>query len=465
MLKFSVIIPVHNARDLLRQCLDDVFQSDYPDFECILVNDSSTDDSLSIAQGYPVRILNLVGGPYGPAYARNQAAKIAEGEILFFLDSDVMIKSDTLSSLASAFEAYPEVDAVFGSYDDNPGSDTFLSQYKNLFHHYVHQRGNPEASTFWSGCGAIKRSAFWEMGGFDAERYPRPSIEDIDLGCRMKLQGYRIKLEKDVQVSHHKLWTLKGLLRSEILDRGIPWTRLILEMGELPNDLNLSISQRVSAAALLFGLSVSALGILMNQAFLLPLLMVWTILVISLWGWQRGPLIHGHSDGVFMTAAGLGLFLGVLGTWLDIPSVWLPSLLIVTVLGVGRGIRKIPGGYRQLVYAVILVGLATALGLQLHQLPIVLLALAGFSFLTVILINYSLYSFFRRKKGVLFSIAVVPFHMLYFLYSTTAFLIGLLSYKLNGKLRTSREAVPVPRKRAESLTSQVLPPSARVETE
>ncbi len=49
----------------------------------------------------------------------------------------------------------PDLAAVFGSYDDEPAAPNFLSQYKNLFHHFVHQQGSAEASTFWSGCGAI----------------------------------------------------------------------------------------------------------------------------------------------------------------------------------------------------------------------------------------------------------------------------------------------------------------------
>ena len=57
-----------------------------------------------------------------------------------------------------------------------------VSQYRNLLHHFVHQHGHAEASTFWAGCGAIRRAAFDAVGGFDAARFPRPSIEDIELG-------------------------------------------------------------------------------------------------------------------------------------------------------------------------------------------------------------------------------------------------------------------------------------------
>jgi hypothetical protein len=148
--------------------------------------------------------------------------------------------------MVATFEQNPDVDAVFGSYDTQPQAANFISQYKNLFHHFVHQQGREEASTFWSGCGAIKRSVFGEMGGFDAS-YGRPCIEDIELGMRLRRAGRTIRLNKRIQVTHLKRWTLWNLLKSDLCDRGIPWTELILRERSLPSDLNLKPSQRLCA--------------------------------------------------------------------------------------------------------------------------------------------------------------------------------------------------------------------------
>ena len=71
----------------------------------------------------------------------------------------------------------------------NHSHKIFLSQYKNLVHHFYHHRGKREASTFWSGCGAVRKQAFLDAGGFDVERYTRPSIEDIELGYRLIKAG------------------------------------------------------------------------------------------------------------------------------------------------------------------------------------------------------------------------------------------------------------------------------------
>jgi GT2 family glycosyltransferase len=98
---------------------------------------------------------------------------------------------------------------------------------------------------FWGACGAIRREAFWAVGGFD-ERYRYPSIEDIELGYRLKRAGYQIQLNKAVQVKHLKHWKAGSLLRAEIFYRAIPWTELLWRDQQFNNDLNLKHSSRLS---------------------------------------------------------------------------------------------------------------------------------------------------------------------------------------------------------------------------
>ena len=146
-----------------------------------------------------------------------------------------------------AFFEDRELDALIGSYDDDPSSQDFLSQYRNLMHCFVHQTGRRDAFTFWSGCGAVRRDLFLQCSGFD-ERYRRPAIEDIELGYRMAAEGRKMILDPDLQVKHLKRWTFWGLVKTDVLDRGIPWTELILRDQQMANDLNLQLSQRVSVA-------------------------------------------------------------------------------------------------------------------------------------------------------------------------------------------------------------------------
>jgi hypothetical protein len=164
--------------------------------------------------------------------------------VLFFVDSDVVIPGDSVDKVRRSFLADPELRAVFGSYDDAPDARDFLSQYKNLLHHYVHQQGSPDASTFWAGCGAIRRDVFLSLGGFD-ESYATPSIEDIELGYRLRSAGCRILLRKDLQAKHLKRWTAASLLRSDFAQRALPWSRLILGGGGWVRDLNVSQASRI----------------------------------------------------------------------------------------------------------------------------------------------------------------------------------------------------------------------------
>ncbi len=139
----------------------------------------------------------------GPARARNHGARRpAETSCSFSIPTSRPL-SDLAARVAELFTEHRELTAVMGSYDDTPGEPGFLSQYRNLLHHFVHQNGQEKASTFWAGCGAVRRQAFHEMGGFD-ESYADPSIEDIELGSRLLRAGYTIHLVKDLQVKHLK---------------------------------------------------------------------------------------------------------------------------------------------------------------------------------------------------------------------------------------------------------------------
>src|SRR5262249_6094254 len=158
--------------------------------------------------------------------------------ILLFLDGDVLAPLDVIGHVRALFRGDPALDALFGSYDDAPEEGDFLSQYKNLLHHYVHQNGRARAFTFWAGCGAVRRDVFLALGGFD-EKYTRPSIEDIELGWRLNRAGHKVALCKDLQVKHLKRWRLSSLLQSDIMDRAIPWAQMIVRTGTMPDDLNL----------------------------------------------------------------------------------------------------------------------------------------------------------------------------------------------------------------------------------
>ena len=247
----SVIIPVHNGGGNFRACLLSLQAADPPPHEIIVVSDGGSDGSGRLAEKFGVKVLRIPN-PEGPARARNMGAHHAKGDILFFVDADVTIRPDAMDRVSAAFKNDTAPAAIFGAYDDEPLETNFLSQYKNLFHHYVHHVAKREASTFWGACGAIRRDLFLMMGGFNEEyrrrlRKSTPGTsEDIELGYRLKKSGYRIELVKELKVKHLKRWTIMNLLKADIFYRAVPWTRLILREGRFLNDLNTKVSDRIS---------------------------------------------------------------------------------------------------------------------------------------------------------------------------------------------------------------------------
>lgn len=242
----SVIIPVYNGAAVLGRCLRGIKASTVQGFELIVVDNGSTDDSIQIAEQFRAKVVHCPG-PSGPGAARNMGVQSAQGDIVVFVDADVVIHSNALARLVEGFKGNPNVAAVFGSYDDTPFAQNFLSQYKNLLHHFVHQEGDPHASTFWAGCGAVRKDVFLKVGGFDQARYPHPSIEDIELGYRLCGAGYQLVLDKHIHAMHLKEWRLGSWLRADICFRAIPWSQLILESRGIVNTLNVKVSHRVSA--------------------------------------------------------------------------------------------------------------------------------------------------------------------------------------------------------------------------
>jgi glycosyltransferase involved in cell wall biosynthesis len=254
----SIIVPVYNGRPALESCLAALCAHLPPDAEIIVVDDGSTDGSGAVATRMGARVLRLDANA-GPAAARNVGARNARGDIFFFVDSDVAVAPGALDRVRVALDPRADAAAVFGSYDMNPSANGIVSRYKNLLHHFVHQNADTEAGTFWSGCGAIRRRVFEEIRGFDQERFRRSSIEDIELGYRLRRAGYRIRLDKALQGTHLKRWTFRSLLWTDVMGRAVPWSRLILERRQLIDDLNLRREQRWSAALV----ALSAIGLLL----------------------------------------------------------------------------------------------------------------------------------------------------------------------------------------------------------
>ena len=239
----TVIIPFHRNLIHLSESVHAVRQS-MPEAEVLIAADGAAEDCRPLAVATGAQVV-VVPGPSGPAVARNRAAAVASGDVLAFVDADVVVAADALPGMCRLLAMQTGLDGVFGAYDLSPSERNFISQYKNLSHAYVHEVGDTRASTFWAGLGALRTEAFRAVGGFD-ERFTRPSIEDIELGYRLVAAGYSLRLDATFRGRHLKRWTLARTIATDIRARGIPWTQLIHRSRALSNDLNTTIRLRLS---------------------------------------------------------------------------------------------------------------------------------------------------------------------------------------------------------------------------
>jgi len=295
----SVVVPAYRCAAYLQQCLHGLQRSDLPraSWELIVVDDGSPDDTANVARAVADRVLRVADGPRGPAFARNLGARAATGAVLVFIDADVVVAPGTLRSFAAHFAADPTLGAAFGAYDEEPVETNFISQYRNLLHRYVHTLHPGEADTFWAGCGAVRRETFLAVGGFDAVRYPRPQIEDVELGYRLREAGARILLDPEVQGKHLKRWTFRNMVRTDLRERAIPWMHLILRRGEAMQrgPLNLRVREKlytvftaVAAAATLGALVLANNALAYLAAFCVLVVLLGNAALLSWFGSRRG---------------------------------------------------------------------------------------------------------------------------------------------------------------------------------
>ena len=297
----SLIMPVYNGRDYIVKSLPPLIRMVEKGEleEVIVVDDSSTDDTCEIARNLGAKVIPS-GGRLGPGAARNMAAKIAKGDILWFVDADVIVHDDAARLLKENL-VNDDIVAVFGSYDDMPPARNFLSQYKNLVHHFYHHRGKRQASTFWSGCGAVRKKAFLEADGFDIVKYTRPSIEDIELGYRLRKAGGKILLVPDIQSTHLKVWRFLNLIHTEVFCRAIPWSRLMIEHSGIVDDLNVSSEERLRAG--LAGLLVLSLAFALIGW--IPWWPVPFVIAVILYSNRKLAVLFYRRKGLIFAIAGL----------------------------------------------------------------------------------------------------------------------------------------------------------------
>lgn len=249
-LTMCVVVPAHQASGEIGRCLEALLRAGFTRDEIIVVDDGSTDMTGTRARDMRVRVLTHER-PQGAAQARNAGVAATRADIVVFVDADVEVHPGARERIAAFYQGNPGYVGVFGSYDDSPPGPV-VSRYRNLLHHYVHQTSSPEASTFWTGFGALRRAEFVAAGGLD----PVWAIEDVELGLRLTAQGKRIRLDKELLCKHLKQWSLRSMFMTDWKVRAVPWARLLGEGRTGLGDLNLAARHRISGALVALTLQV-----------------------------------------------------------------------------------------------------------------------------------------------------------------------------------------------------------------
>ena len=243
----SVVVPVRNGTATLGRSLSAIVASDTPrgDFEIIVVDDASSDASATIAARYADTVVRLPGRGSGPAYARNRGAELARGDIIAFLDADVMIRRDTLALTLKIFGEYPGLDAISATHDAQPAAPNFLSQYWNLLLHFGEKEHGGLGANFASGYGVIRRSTLVSAGMYDEWRFKTACVEGLELGQRLERAGHDVLLSPDLQVTHLRHWDLRAVSRevwnrSVLLSRSLGYSRT---RASVPSEVVFTLSR------------------------------------------------------------------------------------------------------------------------------------------------------------------------------------------------------------------------------
>ena len=167
----TIIIPCYNSAQTIGTCLRAVYQSDYPHYEVIVVDDHSSDESRNIIQEYPCHLISLPQHQ-GAGYARNAGAKASRGDILFFTDADCVLEENTLSIVAETMVTVDSNVVVGGTYTKRPYDNNFFSRFQSLFIHYSEIKHAVNPDYIATHAQAMYARLFKQHNGFTNQVFP-----------------------------------------------------------------------------------------------------------------------------------------------------------------------------------------------------------------------------------------------------------------------------------------------------
>lgn len=266
-LAVSVVIPNRNGAATLGLCLEAALACRYPDFEVLVVDDASRDNSVEVIRKFPCRLIRLARHG-GAARARNAGAAHARGAILLFTDADCLLPPDALTRAVEALAARATAAAVGGTYTPLPHDRGFFSRFQSVFVHYFETR-RPRAPDYLATHAlAISARVFREHHGFDEDL--QPILEDVEFSHRLRRAGCRLVMDPALQVRHVFNFSLRRSQRNAFV-KSLYWSRYSLKNGDLLADSGTAAhALKVNVAALFLGAPLFILGAIGDAHWLLP---------------------------------------------------------------------------------------------------------------------------------------------------------------------------------------------------
>ena len=240
--KVSVIIVNYNGKTFLEQCLESLFKVNYDNFEVILVDNNSTDETVEfVTKKYPSIILIKLDSNKGFAEPNNMGAKIAKGEYLLFLNNDTIVTPNFISEMVNTIERDKKIaicqSLLLKSDDTIDSSGDFIDELgvcynsKSLIHEIR------EISSARGASMLIQKIIFDTLGGFDEKFFA--TFEDVDLGWRSWISGYKTVLVPK-SIVHHMGGQTVNIFRNEIAFHGFK-NQLAMKITNFENKLILKV--------------------------------------------------------------------------------------------------------------------------------------------------------------------------------------------------------------------------------
>lgn len=316
--RISVVIPNYNGSSTIEKCLEAIFSSTHDNFEVIVVDDCSIDNSVEIIKKFPCKLIQL-DKRSGASRARNTGAQNSSGDILFFIDADCILQKDTLTLADKAFSGGKNT-IIGGTYTKLPYDDNFFSTFQSIFINYSETK-KEEPDYIATHAMVIDSSVFKKSGGF-SENF-LPILEDVEFSHRLRRSGYKLKMNPEMLVQHIFNFTLLKSLRNA-LRKSMYWTIYSIKNRDFLKDSGTaSIELKINVVSLFLNtLLIILFFYYKDTGFLIAVPLIFAFNLLS----NRGLLISfykskGFSFTLLVTlyyilvypfAVGAGAFSGIM---------------------------------------------------------------------------------------------------------------------------------------------------------